>query len=66
MPRNKALVSEMGVVDAHKEGLRAHIRLRNDGEEQKHLYGPSHATENEAQKDLEQIRAAGSVGSTRE
>ena len=66
MPRNKAPVSEMGVVDAHKEGLRAHIQFRSDGEEQKHIYGPSRSTENEAQKDLVQIRAAGGVGSTRE
>ena len=66
MLRNKAPVSEMGVVDVHKEGLRAHIQFRSDGEEQKHIYGPSRSTENEAQKDLDQIRAAGGVGSTRE
>ena len=66
MPRNKALVSEMGLVDAHKEGLRAHIRFRSDGEEQKHIYGPSRGSEGEAQKDLDQIRAAGGVGRNRE
>ena len=66
MPRNKVPVSEMGVVNSHREGMRAHIQFRADGEEQKHIYGPSRATENEAQKDLDQIRAAGDVGATRE
>ena len=66
MPRNKVTVSEMGVVNSHKEGMRAHIQFRADGEEQKHIYGPSRATENEAQKDLDRIRAAGGVGATRE
>ena len=66
MPRNKALVSEMGVVDANKEGLHAHIRFRSDGEEQKHIYGPSRGSDGEAQKDLDQIRAAGGVGRNRE
>ena len=66
MPRNKVPGPEMGVVDAHREGLRAHIQFRSDGEEQKHIYGPSRATEHEAQKDLDRIRAAGSLGTTRE
>ena len=66
MPPNKAAASELGTIDAHGAEFRAHIKFRNDAGEQKHIHGPSRATENEAQKDLEQIRAAGSVGSPRE
>ena len=66
MPRNKAAASELGTIDAHGAEFRAHIKFRNDAGEQKHIHGPSRATESEAQKDLEQIRAAGSVGSKRE
>ena len=32
----------------------------------KHIYGPSRATEEEAQEDLEQVRKAGAVGKDRE
>jgi hypothetical protein len=66
MPRNKAPVFELGTIYAHGAEFRAHVQFRNDTGEQKHILGPSCATEGEAQKDLEQIRAAGSVGSTRE
>ena len=33
MPRNKVPVSEMGVVNSHREGMRAHIQFRADDEE---------------------------------
>ena len=66
MPRSKVPVSEMGVVNSHREGMRAHIQFRADDEEQKHIYGPNRSTDEEAQKDLDQIRAAGGVGATRE
>ncbi len=66
MPWNKAAASELGSIDAHGAEFRAHIKFRNDAGEQKHIHGPSRATENEAQKDLEQIRAAGSIGRNRE
>ena len=66
MPRNKAPVSELGAIYAHGAEFRAHVQFRADDGEQKNIYGPSRATEDEAQKDLRQIRAAGGVGSTRE
>ena len=66
MPRSKAAVNGLGTIDAHGTDFRAHIQFRNDSGELKHIHGPSRATEGEAQKDLEQIRAAGAVGSTRE
>ena len=56
MPRNKTAVNELGTIYAHRAELRAHIKFRDD-DEYKNIYGPSRATENEAQKDLDQIRA---------
>ena len=57
---------ELGSIDAHGTDFRTHIQFRNDSGELKHIHGPSRATENEAQKDLDQIHAAGSVRATRE
>ena len=48
MPRNKAAASELGTIHAHGAEFRAHIKFRNDAGEQKHIHGPSRATENEA------------------
>ena len=66
MPRNKAAVSELGTIYAHRAEFRAHIKFRDDDGKYKNIYGPSRGSEGEAQKDLDQIRAAGGVGATRE
>ena len=66
MPRNKAAVSELGTICGHGAEYRAHIQFRADDGKQINIRGPSRAAENEAQKDLDQIRAAGGVGATRE
>jgi len=66
MPRSKAAVNGLGTIDGHGTDFRAHIQFRNDSGELKHIHGPSRATEGDAQKDLDQIRAAGGVGATRE
>ena len=66
MPRNKTAVSDLGSVYAHGTEFRAHINVRDDAGEQKNIYGPSRGSQNEAQKDLDQIRVAGGVGATRE
>ena len=66
MPRNKAPVSDLGTIYAHGGEFRAHIKFRAADGKYKNIYGPSRATEDEAQKDLDQIRAAGGVGATRE
>ena len=66
MPRNKSSLSQLGAVASHNEGFRADIQFRNEAEEKKHIYGPNRDTEPEAQKDLDQIHAAGGMGSTRE
>ena len=66
MPRNKTPVTELGTTCGHGTEFRAHIQFRADDGKQINICGPSRATENEAQKDLDQIRAAGGVGATRE
>ena len=66
MPRSKAAVNELGAINTHGVEFRVQINLRDGDGKSTNIDGPSHATENEAQKDLDQIRAAGSVGSTRE
>ena len=64
MPRNKTAVSDLGSIDAHGTEFRAHIQFRGDAGEKKHIYGPSRGSQDEAQKDLDQIRMAGGVGAT--
>jgi len=66
MPRSKAAVNELGTIYARGAEFCAHIQFRDDDGDNKHIYGPSRGSENEAQKDLDQIRAAGGVGATRE
>ena len=66
MPRNKDPVAELGTICAHGEEFRAHIKFRDDDGKRKNIYGPSRSTEEEAQRDLDQIRTAGAIGATRE
>ena len=66
MPWNKNAVSDLGPIYAHGTEFRAHIQFRGDAGEKKHIYGPSRGSQNDAQKDLDQIRAAGSIGATRQ
>ena len=62
---NKTAVNNLGTIYAHGAEFCAHIQFRDDNGDNKHIYGPSRGSENEAQKDLDQIRAAGGVGATR-
>ena len=66
MPRNKSSLSDVGSVETHGREFRAHINLRDGGGKQLNVRGPCRATEKEAQKDLDQIRAAGAIGTTRD
>ena len=66
MRRNKSSLSQLGVVDKHKEGFRANIQIRNEAAENNNIRGPNRGTEKEAQKYLDQIRAAGAIGTTRD
>ena len=60
MPRDKTPVSELGTICARGVEFGAHIQFRNDGNNT-NIYGPSRGSQNEAQKDLDQIRAAGGI-----
>ena len=66
MPRSKAAVNELGTIYARGAECCAHIQFRDDDGDNKHIYGPSRASENETEKDLDQIRAAGGIGRNRE
>ena len=66
MPFAKTALAELGDTESHKAGFRSHMNLRNETGGQIHIYGPSCEMEDEAQLDLNQIRAAGGVGGTRE
>ena len=66
MPRNKPPSSELGAIYVRGAEFWAHIQFRDDGGNNTNIYGPSRGSQNEAQKDLDQIRMAGGVGATRE
>ena len=66
MPFDKAALANLGGTEVHKGELRAHLQSRNETGTKINIRGPNRTTEDEAQKDLQQIRAAGGVGWTRE
>ena len=57
--------NELGAVQHRGDHFRAHVQYRS-GESKAHLYGPDRRHRHRAQTDLEDMRAAGAVGSTRE
>ena len=59
MPRNKTPVLELGNTYTRGTEFGAHTQFRDDGGNKANIYGPSRGSQNEAQKDLNQIRAAG-------
>ena len=66
MPFDRTVLANLGGTELHNGEFRAHLQLRNEEGTKIHIRGPCRTTEEEAQKDLTQIRAAGGVGSTRE
>ena len=65
MPRQKTPLSELGAVYEHKGEFRLHLNFLDQAGSQKDIYGPSRKTKEQAQKDLEEIRKAGTKGKTR-
>ena len=45
MPRNKPLVSELGTIYVRGAEFCAHIQFRDDGGNNKHIYGQSRASQ---------------------
>ena len=66
MPFDRTVLASLGGTELHNGELRAHLQLRNEEGAKVNIRGPCRTTEEEAQKDLRQIRAAGGVGETRE
>ena len=66
MPRKQAALAELGRVAVHDDQYRAHAQYRNCAGVKVNIYGPDRSDRRRAETDLDQIRAAGAVGSTRE
>ncbi len=66
MPPKQKPFAELGGVDRVDTCFRADLRYRTPTGQQVHIYGPRRHHRHRAQKDLEDMRAAGAVGSTRE
>ena len=65
MPFDRTALANLGGTEMHKGELRAHIQHRNETGTNINIRGPNRTTEEEARKDLTQIRQAGGVGSPR-
>ena len=66
MPFNKAALANLGSTEVHKGEFRAHLQYRNEFGTNINIRGPNRTTEDEAQKDSQQLRAAGAIGTTPE
>ena len=55
-----------GSTEEHKGECRAHLQFRDETNSKVNMYGVTRAEEDEAQNDLDRIRAAGSVATSRE
>ena len=66
MPRQKTPLSELGSIYAYHGEHYAHLQFREQADKKTDIYGPNRTTEEQAQKDLEQIRKASQQAETRE
>ena len=66
MPRNQTALAELGRVAVHDDHYRAHAQYRNGAGANANIYGPDRSDRCRAETDLDQMRAAGAIGSTRE
>ena len=66
MPWKQTPLAELGSVEPHSDGYRAHLQYRDEAGTKKNTYGPDRRDRSRAEADLAQIRAAGAVGNTRE
>ena len=55
MPFVKTELARLGGTEPHKGEFRAHLHLRDESGAQVNIRGPSRPSEEEAQKDLDQI-----------
>jgi len=66
MPWKQTPLAKLGSVEPHSDGYRAHVQYRDEAGTKKHTYGPDRSDRCRAETDLDQMRAAGAIGSTRE
>ena len=66
MPRQKIPLSELGSLYAYHGEHYADLQFREQADKKTHIYGPGRVTQEQAQKDLEQIRKAAEKAETRE
>ncbi len=66
MPRKQTPLAEIGGVHAHNAEFCAHVQHRNEFGLKVDFRGPDRSHHRRAETDLDQMRAAGSIGSTRE
>ena len=64
-PKAKPL-TELGSIEGVDGAFRAHVHYRVASGGQMNIYGPRRGLRHRAETDLDQIRAAGAVGDTRE
>ena len=66
MPFAQVDLAKLGGTESHNREFRAHLQFRGEANKNVHIYGPNRKTEEQAQKDLKEIRKAGIKGKTRE
>jgi len=66
MPPKSKPLSELGSVDGSEGAFRAKVQYRDDAGRMVSFYGPRREQRRRAEADLDQMRAAGAIGSTRE
>jgi hypothetical protein len=66
MPRAKPDLYQLGSVELNGSQFRGDLQFRDGSDKTVHIRGPSRATEDQAQKDLENIQKAGTKGKTQE
>ena len=66
MPPKAKPITELGSVSGNENAFRAEVEFRDDSGQRKHIYGPRREQRRRAETDLDQMRAAGAIGTTRE
>ena len=66
MPWKQTPLAELGSVEPHGGDYRAHLQYRDEAGAKKHINGPDRSDRRRAKTDLDQMRAAGAIGTTRE
>ena len=59
-------MTKLGTVEFHRDEYRAHVQYRSESEMVTHIRGPDRRDKSRAKADLAQMRACGSIASTRE